>query len=144
MKRGYDLLCFFEHYERVLADRRYKELIADFKMLQTSPALVVEVEILQHALEVYTPAVFKLFQNQYTRSLNYKVYKVGKNEKTSEYKVSYIGKCREHVVNFNASTQTITCSCMMYTFIGILYRHVLKVLDRKNMSKIPPDYILKR
>ncbi|XP_050379523.1 protein FAR1-RELATED SEQUENCE 5-like [Argentina anserina] len=144
LKSKYDLLRFFIHYERLLADRRYKELIADFKMLQTSPMLIVEVEILQHARDMYTPKAFQLFQNEYTRSLNYKVYKVGKKEETSEYKVSYMGKCREHAVLFNASTQRVSCTCMMFTFVGILCRHVLKVLDKKNVSKIPTEYILKR
>ncbi|XP_023633375.1 protein FAR1-RELATED SEQUENCE 5 [Capsella rubella] len=64
--RSYDLLCFFEHYERVLEDRRYKELIADFNMMHTSPVLSATVEMLQHAEEVYTPEVFSLFQKQYT------------------------------------------------------------------------------
>ncbi|XP_050374583.1 protein FAR1-RELATED SEQUENCE 5-like [Argentina anserina] len=110
LKSKYDLLRFFIHYERLLADRQYKELIADFKMLQTSLMLIVEVAILQHARDMYTPEAFQLFQNEYTRSLNYKVYKVGKKEETSEYKVSYMGK----------------------------------FLDKKNVSKIPTEYILKR
>ena len=39
LKRGYNLLCFFEHYERVLDDRLFKELTADFSMMYTSPVL---------------------------------------------------------------------------------------------------------
>ncbi|XP_059663898.1 protein FAR1-RELATED SEQUENCE 5-like [Cornus florida] len=48
LKPNLDLLCFLEHYERVLNDRRYEELYADFKMLQTVPKLLNSVETLHH------------------------------------------------------------------------------------------------
>ncbi|XP_010418903.1 PREDICTED: protein FAR1-RELATED SEQUENCE 5-like [Camelina sativa] len=65
LKSSYDLLSFFEHYERVLDDRRYNELTTDFKMMHTSSVLSATVEMLQHAEEVYTPEIFRLFQKQY-------------------------------------------------------------------------------
>ncbi|KAK9931764.1 hypothetical protein M0R45_019028 [Rubus argutus] len=89
LKPSHDLLRFFEHYERVLADRRYEELIADFKMMQTSPVLYADVEMLQHAEEVYTPKVFKLFQQQYKRIGDYVAKKVSKSDMKYEYLVSY-------------------------------------------------------
>ncbi|XP_061998835.1 protein FAR1-RELATED SEQUENCE 5-like [Rosa rugosa] len=144
LKPSYDLLCFFEHYERVLADRRYEELIADFKMMQTSPVLSANVEMLQHAEEVYTPEAFILFQQQYTSIGDYVANKVSKSEMQYEYKVSYRGVAREHLVKFDASMQTITCSCMKFNFVGILCRHAMKVLDRKNVRRIPPTCILNR
>ncbi|KAM5576773.1 protein FAR1-RELATED SEQUENCE 5-like [Rosa sericea] len=144
LKPSYDLLCFLEHYERVLADRRYEELIADFKMMQTSPVLSANVEMLQHAEEVYTPEAFRLFQQQYTSIGDYVADKVSKSEMKYEYKVSYRGVAREHLVKFDASEQTITCSCMKFNFVGILCRHALKVLDRKNVRRIPPTCILNR
>ncbi|XP_024160521.1 protein FAR1-RELATED SEQUENCE 5-like [Rosa chinensis] len=94
---SYDMLCFFEHYERVLADRRYAELIADFKMMQTSPVLSANIKMLQHAEEVYTPEAFRLFQHQYTSIGDYVANKVSKSEMNYEYKVSYRGVAREHL-----------------------------------------------
>ena len=66
LKHNFDLLTFFKHYEKVLDDRRYKELVADFGIMHTSPVLVASVEILQPVEEVYTPEVFTLFQKEYT------------------------------------------------------------------------------
>ncbi|KAI5337001.1 hypothetical protein L3X38_016270 [Prunus dulcis] len=43
---SHNLLSFFEHYEKVMADRRYKELQADFKMMQTIALLSTNVEML--------------------------------------------------------------------------------------------------
>ncbi|KAG7588528.1 Zinc finger PMZ-type, partial [Arabidopsis suecica] len=144
LKSSYDLLSFFEHYERVLDDRRYNELTADFKMMHTSSVLSATVEMLQHAEEVYTPEVFKLFQKQYTAIGDYVAKKVSKSEMVYEYKVSYRGGPREHLVNYDAENQTIQCSCMKYIFAGILCRHALKVLDKKDVRRIPSSYILNR
>ncbi|WZY85623.1 hypothetical protein YC2023_032007 [Brassica napus] len=61
-----------------------------------------------------------------------------------EYNVSYRGAAREHLVKYDAANQTVHCSCMKFSFVGILCRHALKVLDKKNVRRIPPTYILNR
>ena len=33
---------------------------------------------------------------------------------------------------------------MEFTFVGIIYCHALKVLDKKNVKGIPTHYVLKR
>lgn len=141
---SHNLLRFFEHYERVLEDRRYEELIADFKMMQTSPILVTNAEMLQHAVDIYTPEVFKLFQKEYIGILNCYIYEVAKFGMTYEYKVTYSGRSQEHFVKCDGSVETVTCSCMKFNFVGILCSHALKVLEYKNVKRIPPHYILKR
>ncbi|KAK9913032.1 hypothetical protein M0R45_036858 [Rubus argutus] len=113
-------------------------------MMQTSPVLYGNVEMLQHAEEVYTPKNFKLFQQQYTSIGDYVANKVSKSDMKYEYKVSYRDIAREHLVKFDALVQTITCSCMKFSFVGILCRHALKVLDKKNVRRIPSSYILNR
>ncbi|XP_056862279.1 protein FAR1-RELATED SEQUENCE 5-like [Raphanus sativus] len=144
LKRSFDLLTFFKHYERVLDDRRYKELVADFGMMHTSPVLAASVEMLQHAEEVYTPEVFILFQKKYTVIGDYVAKKTSKSEMVYEYNVSYRGVAREHLVKYDAANQKIHCSCMKFSFVGILCRHALKVLDKKNVRRIPPTYIRNR
>ena len=39
---------------------------------------------------------------------------------------------------------TVQCSCMKFSFLGILCSHALKVLDKKNVKRIPTHYVLKR
>ena len=58
---NYDLLYFFRHFQRLVDNRRFEELRADFKATQSRPSLKYPIEILKHAACVYTPAVFKLF-----------------------------------------------------------------------------------
>ncbi|XP_009123544.1 protein FAR1-RELATED SEQUENCE 5-like [Brassica rapa] len=144
LRRSFDLLTFFKHYERALDDRRYKELVADFGMMHTLPVLVASVKMLQHAEEVYTPEVFTLFQKEYTVIGDYVAKKTSKYEMVYEYNVSYRGVAREHLVKDDAANQTIHCSCMKFSFDGFLCLHALKVLNKKNVRRIPPTYILNR
>ncbi|XP_019084319.1 PREDICTED: protein FAR-RED ELONGATED HYPOCOTYL 3-like [Camelina sativa] len=95
-------------------------------------------------MEVYTPEVFSLFQRQYIVIGDYVATKVNKSEMVYEYKVSYRGVTREHLVNYDDISQTIHCGCMKFSFAGILCRHALKVLDKKNVRRIPSTYILTR
>ncbi|KAL6536851.1 hypothetical protein OROHE_012435 [Orobanche hederae] len=111
LKPEHNLLRFFEHYERVLSDRRYEELCADFKMIDTTPVLAISAHMLEHGAEVYTPEVFLLFQKEFVRIHNYSVHKVGKNEMTSEYIVSYSSEHNEHLVRYEALTHNVSCSC---------------------------------
>ncbi|XP_018462342.1 protein FAR1-RELATED SEQUENCE 5-like [Raphanus sativus] len=144
-RSSYNLLHFFKHYERVLDDRRFKELTADFGMMHNSPVLSAPVEMLQHAVDVYTPEVFTLFQKQYTAIGDYVAKRVNKSEMTSaEYNVSFRGVGKNHLVNYDAANETIHCSCMKFSFAGVLCRHALKVLAKKDVRRIPPIYILNR
>ncbi|XP_020886183.1 protein FAR1-RELATED SEQUENCE 5 isoform X2 [Arabidopsis lyrata subsp. lyrata] len=113
-------------------------------MMHTSPVLCATVEMLQHAEEVYTPEVFSLFQKQFIVIGDYVAKKVSKSEMVYEYNVSYRGVAREHLVNYDAANETIHCGCKKFSFAGILCRHALKVLDKKNVRRIPSTYILNR
>ncbi|KAF8079501.1 hypothetical protein N665_1022s0005 [Sinapis alba] len=84
-KRSFDLLTFFKHYERLLNDSRYKELVDDFDMMYTSPVLVAYVEMLQHAEEVYTLEVFTLFQKKFTVIGDYVAKKISESTNVSYY-----------------------------------------------------------
>ena len=101
--------------------------------------------MLQHAVDVYTPEVFTLFQKEYTAIGDYVAKRVNKSEiGSAEYNVSFRGVGRNHLVNYVAANETIHCSCMKFSFGGILCRHALKVLAKKDVRRIPPTYILNR
>ncbi|KAM6550982.1 hypothetical protein CsatB_000790 [Cannabis sativa] len=54
------MLQFFQHFERLIDDRRYEELKADFKVSQRNLAPSLPIEILNHAATEYTPAVLRI------------------------------------------------------------------------------------
>jgi len=100
--------------------------------------------MLQHAEEMNTPKKFNLFQKQYIVIGDYVANKVSKSEMVYEYKVSYCGVAWEHLVNYDAVNESICYSCMKFRFAGILCLHALKMLDKKNVRRIPSTYILNR
>ena len=74
LKSKYNFLPFLEHYFRVLADRRCQELQAEFKIRQTTPVLQLNVEMLRHAVKLYTPKMFKMFEDEYMKMGKFQGY----------------------------------------------------------------------
>ncbi|XP_030935722.1 protein FAR1-RELATED SEQUENCE 5-like [Quercus lobata] len=144
LKPKHGLLQFFGHYSRVLSDKRSQELQAEFKMRQTTPVLQFDFEMLRHAAKVYTSEIFKMFQDEYVKIVDCTIYKASKSDSIIEYKVKYRNKTQKYLVKYEASTTTVQCSCMKFSFVGILCFHTLKVLDKKNVKRIPAHYVLKR
>ncbi|OMO58098.1 Zinc finger, PMZ-type [Corchorus olitorius] len=140
----YDLVRFFDHFQNLLEDRRYKELQADFKDNQSKPSLPFPVEILKHAAKIYTLEVFKIFSDQLWLTWDCELYTIEATGSTTSYKVVPPGKPRHHVVTFDSSDSTISCSCKKFEFLGILCAHSLKVLSFQNFKRVPDRYILKR
>ncbi|XP_055961887.1 protein FAR1-RELATED SEQUENCE 5-like [Mercurialis annua] len=139
-----NFIHFFDNYDRLLSDKRYDELLIEFRMRERVPVLQANVEMLRHASKVYTPAVYKMFQSEYMKILDCVMHKVDKSESVTSYKVQCGRKDQEHLVTLEISTKTVKCSCMKFTFVGILCAHTLKVLDKKNIKQLPPQYILNR
>nr|XP_034576798.1 protein FAR1-RELATED SEQUENCE 5-like [Setaria viridis] len=140
----YDILTFFEHFDRLVGDKRYEEVKYDFKATQSTPKLKADLTILRHAAKIYTPAVFKLVQEQVMQTLNCDLFYSGDIDAEKVYKIKVYGKKNEHVVKFSALEGHVKCSCKKFEFAGILCCHALKILDINNIKKIPEQYILNR
>ncbi|SPT21134.1 unnamed protein product [Triticum aestivum] len=142
----YDMLTFFEHFERLVADKRFVEVKCDFKASQSTPKLKAEGSyVLRQAATTYTPAIFKMFQEQVLRTLNYDTFLCdSSDEEKKVYTVKFHGTQREHVVSFYPNEEKVSCSCKKFEFAGILCSHCLKILDINNIKHIPEQYILKR
>ncbi|XP_023904302.2 protein FAR-RED ELONGATED HYPOCOTYL 3-like [Quercus suber] len=144
LKPKHDFVRFSGHYSRVLVDKRHQELQAKFKMRQTKLILQSNVEMLRHVVELYTPENFQMFQDEYMKIADCTIYKANKSDTITEYKVKYSQRIQEHLVKYQASTTTVECSCKKFSFVGILCAHALKVLEHKNVKRLPVQYVLKR
>ncbi|XP_010263150.1 PREDICTED: protein FAR1-RELATED SEQUENCE 5-like isoform X2 [Nelumbo nucifera] len=139
----YDLSRFLRHFERVVADRRYEELKAEFAT-QNIPTLAVQVDILNYVAHIYTPPIFSMFYTEVLQQLNCSIDEDRVvSETITEYEVSVSGK-RKHIVAFNSANDLVNCSCRKFEFIGILCVHALKVLNHRHIKTIPSHYILRR
>ena len=142
----YDMLTFFEHFERLVSDKRCEEVKYDFKATQTTPKLKAESSyMLTQAAATYTQAIFKMVQDQVLRTLNYDTMLCDESDtKVKIYVVKFHGTQREHVVRFTPKEEKVSRSCKKFEFARILCSHCLKVLDINNIKHIPGEYILKR
>lgn len=137
------LLHFFEQYKRILDERRCAELYADVDASQNTRR-PPSMRMLRQAANAYTPAAFKMFEKEFELFMDCMLYNCGDVGTTSDYKVTVDDNPKGHYVRFDSLEGTVTCSCKTYEFSGIQCRHVLKVLDSRNIKELPPQYILKR
>ncbi|XP_027062786.2 protein FAR1-RELATED SEQUENCE 5-like [Coffea arabica] len=114
----HNFLESFNHFQRLLEDRRYEELKADFRANISFLALQYPCELLKHAANMYTPKAFKCFQTEWCKSLDAKFHDCGEVESVR--------------------------NCRNFQFTGIFCSHILKVFMMRNIVKIPSEYILKR
>ena len=70
------LLDFFNHWERILEQRRYAELEADARASQGNPKVPFS-EMLKQASIIYTPSVYKVFEVEYGHFLDCSIQDYG-------------------------------------------------------------------
>ncbi|XP_057775054.1 protein FAR1-RELATED SEQUENCE 9-like [Salvia miltiorrhiza] len=137
-------LEFFNHFQRLLEDRRYEELKADFKANTSIPSMVYPVEILKHATSIYTPEVYKKFEQEWYKSHDSSLECFDDDGFLGRYKVTPHNKIHSHIVTFDSSSGKTKSSCRKFEFARILCSHILKVFTMKNVMKISSEYIMKR
>ncbi|XP_028098009.1 protein FAR1-RELATED SEQUENCE 12-like [Camellia sinensis] len=65
----HSLIEFFMHFERVLYDKRYKELEAEYNLSQKLPRVSIPTLMLKQVAQIYTKTIFEEFQNEYVQSI---------------------------------------------------------------------------
>ncbi|KAK8921611.1 Protein FAR1-RELATED SEQUENCE 5 [Platanthera zijinensis] len=138
-----DLSHFFTQHERLLDEKRYAELQADYHVNQSTPR-ILPLRMLWQAANMYTPTMFEIFRSEFELFMNCAVYGCGEVGTLSEYEVTLKGKTRSHIVRFDSLDGTVICSCKKFFYVGIQCCHVLKVLDFRNIKELSQQYILKR
>ncbi|XP_028064304.1 protein FAR1-RELATED SEQUENCE 5-like [Camellia sinensis] len=61
----HNLMEFVMHFERVLYEKRYKELEAEYNLFQKLPRVSIPTLMLKQVVEIYTKTIFEEFQNEY-------------------------------------------------------------------------------
>ncbi|XP_047335677.1 protein FAR1-RELATED SEQUENCE 9-like [Impatiens glandulifera] len=137
-------LDFFNHFERLLDDRRYQELKADFRANTSIPSLLYPVVILKEASSIYTLEAFKCFEMEWCKSHDFIVEICEDVGSLQKYKVTSHLKRYHHIVTVDSSCEKFECGCRKFEFGGILCSHILRIFTVKNIMSIPKEYILKR
>ncbi|XP_059628156.1 protein FAR1-RELATED SEQUENCE 5-like [Cornus florida] len=56
---------FFTHFKRLLSDKRYKEYVAEYRLLHNLPQLKINCNILVEVANLYTKVIFNIFQEEF-------------------------------------------------------------------------------
>ena len=143
LKSNLNMPQFFMHFERIVNDKWYKELEAEYELCYKFVNMKMSVKMLAHAREIYTKVIFQEFQDQFEKSID---LSVKKDSRDGEYLVSTVGMndFEKGCVKIE-NDGTLACSCRRFEMRGVLCSHIIKVLrDVMDVKEIPIGYILKR
>ncbi|KAF7807759.1 protein FAR1-RELATED SEQUENCE 5-like [Senna tora] len=136
---------FFTHFERVVEDKRYNELVCEFNSRDKLPRMNYSLSpMVIRAAKVYTPPIFDEFQYEFNISLACSIKYKHESEAGFEYGIIIVGREVEFRVLFNPPLKAVSCSCKRFENFGILCGHALKVLDVNEIKIVPDQYILGR
>lgn len=98
--------------------------------------------MLKQTADIYTSGIFRLFQDEMVESLSSVMNVLCSDERL--YKLIEEDQNGGSIVQFSADKCTATCSCKMFESMGWLCCHALRVLNLKDITKLPARCILKR
>ncbi|KAM3215664.1 hypothetical protein ACQJBY_067600 [Aegilops geniculata] len=140
-----DIALFLRHLQKVISDRRHRELEMEYGSRLMMPYLKIRAPVLTQASEVYTSVIFQLFQEEYEEFQSAYIVSRDESGPCREYVVSLVEKeDRQYTVYGNPMEQTVACSCGKFDMLGFLCSHALKILDVMDIKYIPERYIMKR
>ncbi|XP_028076184.1 protein FAR1-RELATED SEQUENCE 5-like [Camellia sinensis] len=144
IRSDFNLNEFFMHFERVLCEKRYKELEAGYALCQRLPRMRAPFIMLSQMGNVYTKNIFEEFQDEYFLSVESDIQAIEYIDGCSLYTVvDAIGKnARKVKMEMDGS---LACSCSKFERKGILCSHCLKVMrEILKLKEILSQYIMKR
>ncbi|XP_020577929.1 protein FAR1-RELATED SEQUENCE 5-like [Phalaenopsis equestris] len=130
-------------FDKAMAGQSEKEIHADFAMIHSKPVMKTPSPIEKQASEIYTRVIFDLVQEELVEASSFLMDKV-EDGMICKFRVTKVDADRAYFIVYNASENTINCSCSMYETCGILCRHVFKVLMVLCALALPSEYILRR
>ncbi|XP_068305150.1 protein FAR1-RELATED SEQUENCE 5-like [Pyrus communis] len=135
LKSDLNIVQFFTNFERVLTDTRYKEWEAEYDLQFRIAHVKFDIKMLKQAREVYTKAIFKLFQDQFEESIELSITKCVADGDDFVYTVKLDDKSKKHKVK-KEGISTVSCNCRLFEMKGILCSHAIKVLREAILNNI--------
>ncbi|XP_074355743.1 protein FAR1-RELATED SEQUENCE 5-like [Apium graveolens] len=137
---------FIENSQKALETQEVK---ADYNSEQLERRLVLHASLEMHASEIYTKEMFKCFQKELMKSTYYIMNSV-KNNGTYMSKLYLVEKatlpenCRRKYRVTVFMYEKIECSCKKFEHSGMICKHIIRYLDKKQKIKIPESLIMGR
>jgi len=150
-----DLCDFYNIFCDVVSEWRSKENGEDHRCSKGSTEMVLpSLNIFKHALSVYTVEAFLIFEKEFIDGAAYNYKEVDSSTSKKSFEVWGVRVSTEphgeepfefrHFVTFNKEHGIVECTCKMYSEVGILCSHCLRVLHACCVERVPDQYINKR
>ncbi|KAM0979671.1 hypothetical protein ACFX13_015771 [Malus domestica] len=112
LKSDLNIVQFFINFERVLTDTRYQEWEAEYDLQFRIAHVKFDIKMLKQAREVYTKAIFKLFQDQFEESIGLSITNCVADGDAFVYTVELDDKSKKRKVKREGTTyiKIIKCS----------------------------------
>ncbi|XP_028069787.1 protein FAR1-RELATED SEQUENCE 5-like [Camellia sinensis] len=141
----HNLMEFFKHFERVLHDKRYKELEAEYNLCQKLPRVSIPTVMLKQMADIYTKIIFEEFQNEYVQSIEASIVGTIHDGESTIFTIQTDVDGKKDKNMTMDRDGFLSCSCKKFEVKGIVCQHCLKVLrEIINAKDLPAQYILKR
>ncbi|KAD6454486.1 hypothetical protein E3N88_09192 [Mikania micrantha] len=139
------LMCF----DTTIDNQRYNQRVVDFKSKSTTCVFKTRLELEVHAAKIYTQTIFKDVQKDiYKCMINCFITNVDVVDNFKVYTVSHMDNRSDFVNHFKVSVHMLEhsyeCSCMGFTRVSYLRRHILCVFRLHQIKNIPDRYISNR
>jgi len=131
LKSDLDIVRFFRYFERIMEDKRTKELEYEVEARKNIPRRLMCTPTLVQASKVHTLVIFEAFQSEHERSMAACTRVLEGDNKYVVAIGSLHGDLRfeeECMLIGDFLNQTVSCSRGMFDRAGILCAHGMKVL----------------
>ncbi|KAK9689486.1 hypothetical protein RND81_09G062100 [Saponaria officinalis] len=137
---------FFDIFETTVKRWRGEEERKEFNCIRSTPTSVYPlVDLLQHASQVYTLELFRVFEKEFALATGTRAAILPSEDSVLVYRVDSPGaEGSSHHVTFDCDNNLIECTCRKFQVMGMLCSHIIRVLHIHSVPEIPPTYILRR
>uniref|UniRef100_A0A7N0T3E6 SWIM-type domain-containing protein n=1 Tax=Kalanchoe fedtschenkoi TaxID=63787 RepID=A0A7N0T3E6_KALFE len=138
---------FVKQYDKAVEARRIKEEEEDFRTIESHAVSLTNYPVEEHVARLYTRNLFEIFKLEWKKSFDY-IHK--KSNKGFNFVECLVGKYGLDVkywrlVNYKSDKDlSLKCTCCKFEMEGILCKHILYIVRKKNLEVIPNQYFLPR
>ncbi|XP_074364551.1 protein FAR1-RELATED SEQUENCE 5-like [Apium graveolens] len=149
VKASTGLKEFIENSQKALETQILNEVKADYETEYKERRLIFNSPLENHASSIYTKEMFRQFQNELRKSTSYVVNscKDGSNYMWRLYlveKYNVPDNLRRRYRVMVSLEGNIDCECKKFEHSGMLCKHILRYIDKKQKTMIPTIFIKSR
>ncbi|XP_077252699.1 protein FAR1-RELATED SEQUENCE 5-like [Tasmannia lanceolata] len=138
---------FLDACDRALVQRRKTEAEEDFKSKYSKASMKTNSPLEEEAGIFYTRNMFNIFQDELRDSSGCWHDQLSKDGAVEEYLVGLRNDVKSRwcrVFYYDSDGMTFKCDCAKFEREGILCKHIFRIMDMKQLKKVPDHYMLKR